>query len=742
MLALATLAACLQPGASRCRDGQVCPPGTTCVAGLEMCARGDQLAACAHQADGARCATGEIVTGTCITGVCISSGCGNGVIEPGEVCDDGNVVSGDGCSEDCTSNETCGNQIVDRGEQCDCGVAGAVNPACPGPNSDTGGPCSTTCKLRCGDGVISPDEGCDPAASAIVSCAGAVFDRGLTSCSPSCQPVISPQTCRYIGWRTRAKQPAPSVDFPIDDLAPTGIDRGFYVRHNVVNTFTAYLPGSNQYPAPALLSAVWAANDQTAVAVGAQGTVVRWDGTAWSTEIAGTTADLRDVWGRASGDVYAVGDAVVVHWNGVAWSSLGFPGTGMRAIAGDGDRIYVVGDGGAAWSYDALGWHALATGTTADLSDVYAAGGLVVAVGAAGTILQGDGTGWTPSRTATTANLRAVWGGATDGFFAVGERGTLLFYDGQVWRPMALGRGVTGSPDQTFITIKGVDGQAIGVVGTEDLVSYEGAAWSPAAVPTIETLSALWGTSSDDVFAVGRNGTILHHDGLIWTAEASPTSVDLYAVSGTSATDVYAAGDELTLLHFDGASWSVVRTGPIGGVDGVFRALFVDPSGDVVAGGTLGVFNNVAVSPFRTSPNDARALWGTSATQLWAAGATGIQYYSGNHWTATTATTAEVALGGTTTANLYAVGAQSYHFDGVTWATGPFSDPGWSSVTASPGVGALAVGARGGLARWDGTAVEPIISRTTSDLDAVFATGHLVFMAGADGTIDALILHR
>src|ERR1700689_5033658 len=39
--------------------------------------------------------------------------CGDGIIEGNEVCDDGNTVSGDGCSADCLSDETCGNGIVD-----------------------------------------------------------------------------------------------------------------------------------------------------------------------------------------------------------------------------------------------------------------------------------------------------------------------------------------------------------------------------------------------------------------------------------------------------------------------------------------------------------------------------------------------------------------------------------------------------------------------------------------------------
>lgn len=45
--------------------------------------------------------------------------CGDGVRDPGEACDDGNIIGGDGCSADCHSTEICGNGIVDPGEECD-----------------------------------------------------------------------------------------------------------------------------------------------------------------------------------------------------------------------------------------------------------------------------------------------------------------------------------------------------------------------------------------------------------------------------------------------------------------------------------------------------------------------------------------------------------------------------------------------------------------------------------------------
>ena len=67
--------------------------------------------------------------------------CGNGILEPGEQCDDGNLVNGDGCSSTCTIETpppppVCGNGIVEAGEQCDDG------------NLINGDGCSCTCTLE------------------------------------------------------------------------------------------------------------------------------------------------------------------------------------------------------------------------------------------------------------------------------------------------------------------------------------------------------------------------------------------------------------------------------------------------------------------------------------------------------------------------------------------------------------------------------------------------------------------
>ncbi|MGI5864684.1 MAG: lamin tail domain-containing protein, partial [Myxococcales bacterium] len=49
--------------------------------------------------------------------------CGNGVKDPGEQCDDGNQVPGDGCENNCTKTPVCGDEVVDPNEECDDGNA-------------------------------------------------------------------------------------------------------------------------------------------------------------------------------------------------------------------------------------------------------------------------------------------------------------------------------------------------------------------------------------------------------------------------------------------------------------------------------------------------------------------------------------------------------------------------------------------------------------------------------------------
>ena len=88
--------------------------------------------------------------------------CGNGLVELGEACDDGNTLSGDGCRSDCTI-EGCGDGILDSGEQCDDG------------NTQAGDGCRADCTQEvCGDGIVD-------------NLAGEACDDGNTQSGDGCQ---------------------------------------------------------------------------------------------------------------------------------------------------------------------------------------------------------------------------------------------------------------------------------------------------------------------------------------------------------------------------------------------------------------------------------------------------------------------------------------------------------------------------------------------------------------------------
>ena len=86
---------------------------------------------------------------------CPQVGCGDGTVNAGEQCDDGNHVDGDGCSATCHTEvpPSCGDGTLDAGEQCDDG------------NHVDGDGCSATCHTEgqstCGNSIVEAGEVCD-----------------------------------------------------------------------------------------------------------------------------------------------------------------------------------------------------------------------------------------------------------------------------------------------------------------------------------------------------------------------------------------------------------------------------------------------------------------------------------------------------------------------------------------------------------------------------------------------------
>jgi hypothetical protein len=157
------------------------------------------------------------------------------------------------------------------------------------------------------------------------------------------------------------------------------------------------------------LDGVWGSNGSDVFAVGSNGTILHYDGTAWSPMSNGTTERLRGVWGSGASDIFAVGDdGTIMHYDGVTWS-------------------------------------AMSSGTTVGLNAVWGSSGSeVFAVG--GTILHYDGTSWSVMSSPTAPYPSDVWGSCGSDVFAVGGSGAILHYSCQA-APVALDDYYTTTED-------------------------------------------------------------------------------------------------------------------------------------------------------------------------------------------------------------------------------------------------------------------------------------------------------
>ncbi len=97
---------------------------------------------------------------------------------------------------------------------------------------------------------------------------------------------------------------------------------------------------------------------------------------AWSTIPTGTTANLHAVWGRASNDLWSVGaNGTTIHWDGTAWSKA-VSGTtndlfGISGSTDTADDVWAVGTGGTIIRWSGSSWSSVPSGTQTDLDAVW-----------------------------------------------------------------------------------------------------------------------------------------------------------------------------------------------------------------------------------------------------------------------------------------------------------------------------------------------------------------------------------
>ncbi len=221
--------------------------------------------------------------------------------------------------------------------------------------------------------------------------------------------------------------------------------------------------------------------------------------------------------------------------------------------------------------------------------------------------------------------------GAGDTRVAVGEYGTILMRagddDATAWEVFGCG---TVLPLWGAWVFDADDAWAVGGDGFDRppvLCHWDGAAWTLQELPTFDVeshgLFKLFGLATDDLWAVGDAGLLLHRDAAGWSQVAIETDADLISLWGTGADTLLAVGGRAAgvLARYDGSAWTVadVATPGLNGSwmapDGV--AHLVGPQG-----GIAWVEPGSTVATIEDAPTflTLHAVWGPGDGSLIAVG--------------------------------------------------------------------------------------------------------------------------
>jgi cysteine-rich repeat protein len=229
-----------------CLDTETCNGAEACTD--HVCVDGTPLG------DGHTCTTAEGAGGTCQGGLCEAAACGNTRVEPGEDCDDGNAIAGDGCETDCTWTCTvpadCDDGLLCNGvEGCNATSHTCITVATPdGTECVTAEGAEGSCSEElcvpagCGNGIVETGEDCDDGNESntdaclndcrVASCGDGYVRAGVEQCDGA--DVACTTTCGTAGLRAcvacslaDACSPPAEVCDGTDNDCDTACDNGF-----------------------------------------------------------------------------------------------------------------------------------------------------------------------------------------------------------------------------------------------------------------------------------------------------------------------------------------------------------------------------------------------------------------------------------------------------------------------------------------------------------------------------------
>jgi hypothetical protein len=266
---------------------------------------------------------------------------------------------------------------------------------------------------------------------------------------------------------------------------------------------------------------------------------------------------------------------------------------------------------------------------------------------------------------------------------------------------------------------------------------------------------SVWGTSPDDVFAVGGplgntgfESLVLHYDGARWRELAPGGEETFWWVAGSGPNDVWMVGERGRAVRWDGAAFEAHPTGTTATLWGVI-AFSPDDAWAVggMPGGDEGAVKDIVLrwdggawSPEPLPEQLGRALykvWGESSDDLYVVGEYGVIWHrAGTTWELQSDPPIADGTLFTTTGcsrnEVYAVGGEYVlRSDGEVWRRVEVELTNSVNGVACGRPGEVAIVGFGGLKQRlaDGVWIDDFAEEPYADLHAVWADGEGAFWA-------------
>ena len=392
---------------------------------------------------------------------------------------------------------------------------------------------------------------------------------------------------------------------------------------------------------------------------------------------------------------------------GASGSTAG--GGGGGAMAGGGGAADIGGQGG--------GGTGGAGGVTTDGSMPDAPADTIPDAPTTNGDAKDGGAGDTPAGDATDVAGSDVTGDATDGgdagvpFF--GTPTTIEHPSGAAApTPFCVASWCWQNPlpfDLTGSAVSGTSATDVWAAGDGFIAHWDGQSWTESTGDLRHFWVDVLAITATDAWAIAKQGYAAHWNGTRWTETSppNPASIDLNRLWGTGTNDVWAVGDNGT-YHWTGAGWQTVNTG----IGASVAAIGGSSSSDIwvaYAGSGMHHWNGTAWSNDTSSTAfaDILNIYAASPTDAWATSRTQLIHWNGTAWSLVHKATGYEIFGrvtGTSASDVWVIGGPGVaHWNGTAWSSwAPQYRYAYTVVAFGPS-DALLSGDDGYMARWNGT---------------------------------------